>query len=115
MIQANELRIGNYGHTLNNDNDQVVTRFVSISNGIGDIVDPIPLTEDILLKCGASLVTYQNEKINSFFINQFRFQHEEQGYCLFGSEWTIGEPFNYLHQLQNLFFALTGEELNVEL
>lgn len=27
----------------------------------------------------------------------------------------IGEPIVYLHQLQNLYFALTGEELNVKL
>lgn len=30
-------------------------------------------------------------------------------------EWTIGKPFKYLHQLQNVYFALEGEELTVNL
>lgn len=33
---------------------------------------------------------------------------------LYGSEWTIGKDFKFLHQLQNLYFALTAEELTIK-
>lgn len=82
-------------------------------------VSPIPITEEILLKCGfvkrdhrftlgvlkeSSHYTYKIE----LFKNEFGifYDHKNEGsYLLIIS----------LHQLQNLFFALTGEELNIEL
>lgn len=36
-------------------------------------------------------------------------------FMLMGSEWTMGKPFQFVHQLQNLYFAVTGEELDIKL
>ena len=78
-------------------------------------VHPIALTEEILLRCGAGNLINSATGRTSFDIGSLMFENEEGGFCVFGSEWTIGKPFYYLHQLQNLYFALTGEELNIQL
>jgi hypothetical protein len=69
--------------------------------------EPIPLTEEWLLKFGFEWKNHGLHKDN-WVIRQF------------GGDWTIflsNEKYNfdiklcYVHQLQNLYFALTGEEL----
>lgn len=85
---------------------------------------PIPLTEEILLKCG-----FENDPHDkAIFLKTYRKQHViaigrdgSVGLCNSLREYKIGTTFlavqiiEYLHQLQNLYFALTGEELNVRL
>lgn len=70
---------------------------------------PIPLTEEILLKCGfeiddvlAPCMHVAKEWDLEWFID---------GVYLDGSN----TKAVYLHQLQNLYFALKGEELNITL
>lgn len=41
-------------------------------------------------------------------------EKDDGGYSYFGSEWTHGKSNHFVHELQNLFFALTGEELNYQ-
>ena len=64
---------------------------------------PIPLTEEWLLKFG-------------FFKNDDLFYIGEIGLYLDGNIWWNKELINgdceYIHQLQNLYFALTGKELS---
>ena len=73
----------------------------------------IPLTEEILLKCGFE----KNIREDDFDywthkeIGEEIWQHDE-GFC---HNLCYGGDINYLHSLQNLFFAITGEELNIEL
>lgn len=119
MIQAHELRIGNYVV----DNFDVhkpyqltkisLDDFVAISNGCNSY-QPIPLTEEILLKCGfeenGQYLAFKNIRL---YIYHSRFNSE---YFIF--DFGMMEKFTeiqYLHQLQNLYFALTGEELEVKL
>jgi hypothetical protein len=72
--------------------------------------NPIPLTPEILEKCG-----FEN---NGFYCTHsdpyMEISPSATGFILSVncSEYEIGETFNHLHQLQNLYFALTGEELN---
>jgi hypothetical protein len=122
MIQANELRIGNW---IKHDPSYVENQNFIVSdirtyrektvNGI-EIDDclPIPLTEKILLKAG-----FIKKRISLTF-NEFSFYNEDlenvyidldQGQCLSG----ICIKVKYLHQLQNLYFALTGIELQFKL
>ena len=67
---------------------------------------PIELSEEILLKCGF----YQNEDL--FYIGEI-------GLYLDDNVWWNDELINgrmfYLHQLQNLYFALTQTELEINL
>ena len=71
-------------------------------------VEPIQLTEDILLKCGFS-------KANGYKQGGYEITTYEDGYILDNGYQIMGKTFFYLHQLQNLYFALTNEELNIEL
>jgi hypothetical protein len=82
-------------------------------------INPIPLTPEWLGRCGFVKNGRQwdgpeieNDNSISFFIIQ---ECDMAGtYELFGSEWTLGKPFQCVHQLQNLYFALTGEELTIK-
>jgi hypothetical protein len=74
--------------------------------------EPIPLTEEILLKCGFKkdgryLILKLEEYCNLFY------DTTDKTICI-GVEYEAGgteRKFEYVHQLQNLVFALTGEEL----
>lgn len=80
-----------------------------------NLIKPIPLTEEILLKCGLDLIG------TSYFIKQltciyFSKPYVEATQLLVKSN--SGDKLTsvmYLHQLQNLYFELTGQELNVKL
>ena len=72
---------------------------------------PIPLTEEILLKCGF-------EKCNLLFINDI-IPFVKIVKCGDYFDVIIGNVFYVklysLHQLQNLYFTLTGQELEINL
>jgi len=121
MIKPQELRIGNYirnekygiGVVFGTNNRYIRLHTDSVRLFYDSELYPIPITEDILLKAGF-------EKANDnehYFIKHY-------GYCLTldGQDWclkqVINEPYyicylKNLHQLQNLYFALTGEELTI--
>jgi len=120
-VQANELRLGNYLYGV------ITPRIVKViskdyytdehdnSTLIRD-AKPIQLTEDILLKCGFERIRNNYIiKVDDFL--WFGLDYED--YSLFirdkyGKDEIV--PTRYidsLHQLQNLYFALTGEELNI--
>lgn len=124
MIQANELRVGNYIEIEQYNHIRNIVRICSGSE-IDQVIKlrpaPIPLTPEILEKCGFALnsVDQLSIEINSmdrhlelnaevngnyfFSINQV---HE------FGEQSNVTLNYtNYLHQLQNLYFALTNSEL----
>ncbi len=119
MIQANELRIGNlvsfYGKF--EKVESIGTCGVSFKNGFAKYtlpnLKPIPLTEEILLKFG---FTVYDDKYKYF-------AHKEVPGILqlFDgvAEYSIDSNevcwVNGLHQLQNLYHALTGQELKIEL
>jgi len=67
-----------------------------------DGIKQIPLTEEWLLK-------FENVKKETYRIFWSNFGFDKSGYFL----WVSGfkKYILYVHQLQNLYFALTGEEL----
>lgn len=119
MIQANELRIGNYFRFRGVARPMVLSHFCR-GFRFFEIVDPIPLTEEILLKCG-----FDNDNGNEDWSNYD--DEDEDKFVLCGNfindgfVYTAGEgipfakPIKYLHQLQNLYFALCGKELEIKL
>jgi hypothetical protein len=76
--------------------------------------NPIPLTEEILLKCGFEHITeglrYADK--NHLIVNGDK-DWLFMPFCTNDIDCYI--PIKYLHQLQNLYFALTGEELEFKL
>jgi hypothetical protein len=121
-MEAKELRIGNWVllNYLDNGADasffeiEEITSFTKkqIKKGI---ITPIPLTEEWLLKFGFS------KKFKSSYWHPEKCWHRYTfGYTKFGLPSLKLEPVgclaphatcNYVHQIQNLYFALTGKEL----
>ena len=114
-MQASELRIGNLVQTKHAKSNYQITAkdILDISQGRFPI-DPIPLTEEWLVKLGFEK-TYESAfrlkyDLPCNFIG-FDFSKTEDksmdGLRFYGRYFKI----KYVHQLQNLYFALTGEEL----
>lgn len=90
-----------------------------------DRIKPIPLTEEVLLKCGFSDKDYKQGYIGIDYKSgamTFDFVLNKPGVMgNWNKCYTFSLPdyrfvnIDYLHQLQNLFFDLTGEELEVKL
>lgn len=116
---AKELRIGNYVFEYEDDELTNIdcweferARLENTPNEMNWLY-PIPLTEEWLLKFGLKLNDCDNyETEYTYRLNMpFIVLDREDGY------YYIDAPnmrLEYVHQLQNLYFALTGEELNIK-
>ena len=123
-MKANELRIGNYyyGDVLFPSEYNVITAndLVELdSDPLDDYYQPLPLTEEWLIKFGFgdARITdrlYTRKKTDGFY--GFYINKETMSYCTFDYEGTIDDiiKIQYVHQLQNLYFAVTGEELTMK-
>lgn len=133
-MKANELRIGNYIADIWTPNGLFkVTELRKDKIFYGncfkakyDDIRPIPLTEEILLKAGGKrfdedkIILMLNDpsthlvlmKVGTHWFPQI----EQTGeFASEGVNVVFLNFIDYLHQLQNLFFALTGEEIKIEL
>ena len=126
-MEVKELRIGNYVQDYNDRlivvNEYTILNFDIYSKNQNEALIPIPLTEEWLLKFGFEkdgVLDCYNEDIErqiygGFNINTISLVMMD-GYLLpkpyYDSE-AFSEDFklSHVHQLQNLYFALTGEEL----
>lgn len=80
-------------------------------------IHPIELTEELLLKCGFKEV---KNKINIFVNGRLKYWIGNNGGLAYLKNEDSDESYfipnhgiKYIHQLQNLYFNLTGEELDV--
>lgn len=107
-MKANELRIGNYVWLVSKNKYYKIQDGHDIDEGCeSEDFKPIPLTEDILLKCGFTFC----DMVYSF--NGFEILNLKQSLEFFNHDYPI--KLEYLHQLQNLYFALTNQELKINL
>ena len=128
-MKATELRIGNWVNYHDDDLLFEVTRIDDLGIGVKNIdpetaqetwieyecFSPIPLTEEWLLKFGferTDLIDNSNDDWTWLF-------YQKDSIYIDGSDLTIETAtgivikVEYVHQLQNLYFALTGEELTL--
>jgi hypothetical protein len=143
-MTAQELRIGNYVNCpKDGQNPFRIDLFDYLSNGIGKLgmiydksthpltwylqnLKPIPLTEEWLLKLGLIKTI---KKKDTYYVKRgqcFCFENSELAksfykqsplYLYLPEERIIlnaSYPILYVHQLQNLYFALTGQELTIK-
>lgn len=133
MIPANDLRIGNwvknnYDIGNNNSRDEQVDIHLleDILHDYANVFEPIPITPELLEKCG--WVRYKGSD-NDYTVWQkeewyleLDWRRQQNGFdlmieCISNTHEfeTIVMGIKHLHQLQNLFFALTGNELEITL
>jgi hypothetical protein len=126
MIQANELRIGNY---LKNNGVVVKIDALSIFHIWDDKLlknyEPIPLTEEWLLKFGFGKEWETASGVTHKIIHEECFYHKLSDLVIFmrSEIRDIDYPFvsiakrdvkiQYVHKLQNLYFTLTNTELTL--
>ena len=119
-MKASELRIGNLVNTEDGnfsvfeilENDIVMENNISFAKYY---VKPIPLTEEWLLKFGFKRDYYTME-LNDFKLEAGSRIIDTDTLSGFGWEQIKDEKYlsiSYLHQLQNLYFAICGIELKI--
>lgn len=72
---------------------------------LADTLLPVPLTPEWLERCGLSFYEHDNE-----LFPMVAMKHNGQVVAVF----TKTAPCEYVHQLQNLYHALTGTELQIK-
>jgi hypothetical protein len=117
-MKANELRIGNWINHKYSPPSFIVSVINTFNentvNGIElEDCEPIPLTQEWLLKFGFKKwndCCYCNGKL----VVEGLFKNFNESICLLrcgNDDYVELTNINYVHQLQNLYFAIIGEEL----
>lgn len=136
-VLAEELRIGNYHKSEGLDIPRMGIGSVRIGGqsfaaitGFGIYLvesgqlefEPIPLTTEWLERLGFSLLKHDLDFYTKSFYQPGRNAMSIRVFFNRGWHCSITEfdsavtiPMEYIHQLQNLYFALTGQELTVKL
>lgn len=131
MIKASELRIGNWVDVqikgLVNPKgayqaDVDLLRYLFDNAEAFDQIHPIPLTEEWLVRFGFT----PSKDLGDLNLGPINFYREKRAYGCTGKSshfWLSSGgddeyydyplTLEYVHQLQNLYFALTGEELTL--
>jgi len=119
MIQANELRIGNL---LEDHGEYLPVGFDTFKDwtkfNFGEFLKPIPITEDRLLKLGLvqnEMLFKPNEDIENKCKGDLGFKCPSFFFNKRLGKWMCCQTrvcVEYIHQVQNLVFALTGVELS---
>lgn len=131
MIQAQDLRIGNW---VNYYNDNVYFKVVSVGHSGLDVENshektwierdqfqPIPITPEILEKAGfigkykSCGYHYTKDIVNLSSQDEDDYGNSIENYQLHFYHNHQGAPIYFVHQLQNLYHSLIGEELKLEL
>ena len=128
MIQATQLRIGNFiafgkqcckVYEIQENCFYVIGEKERSFKSTSFELEPIPLTEDWLIKFGFEKIIdneftlrYELKKDPRF--DYFFPKHNLKTFGLRFQGCTFFDVVKYVHQLQNLYFALTNKELNYE-
>lgn len=123
MIQANELRIGNWvqvagiykSSILRAGLVRVDAELILLVEAGKILVLGIPLTPETLEQAGLPVKTDDLSWVVVVKAGTIDIILRPNGTYIDGVDWEQIKQVEYLHQLQNLYFALTGEELKIEL
>ena len=127
-MKANELRIGNLvkyknefrikDELRNKDHVIIADDIVALLDGY-DVIEGVTLTEEWLLKFGfeKEIIDQGNQKVDGYWKDSIMMLPRPNNPDFWYAA-PYGYPINadrtlYVHQLQNLYFALTGAELTL--
>ena len=136
-MKASELRINNLVYVTDNLTNLIFKEITPINihnlmhltgwdkSPVDIEFEPIPLTEEFFLKFGFEnidkggndFITYTDSEHNYYL--QIDVRRKDGKYLILDNSFDDLRAFSmvdieYVHQLQNLYFALTGEELKYE-
>lgn len=111
-LKANELRVGNYvkgiGYNISWLVEGIESEYIYSSKSwrLLNCFEGIPINEEWLFKFGFECIFTHDDHhyYNGFLALDIDFQP---------FDYDIRYYIKYVHQLQNLYFALTGEELTI--
>lgn len=103
-MNAKDLRIGNFVNDENGITQIQLGDFYNMEIDRNCPYNPIPLTEEWLLKFGFRQIDKYSFAYKGFFIHKRKI----------GFKYSKKLIINSVYQLQNLYFALTNEELTIK-
>jgi len=124
-MKASELRIGNiFNETIRGHNNEFIIAAVNsltntgidINNNITsiDYLEPIPITEECLLKFGINLYRRYSENSEYFIDNKYKIIYVKDGESYLYMYDELIRKIEFVHHLQNIFFDLKNEELEIK-
>jgi hypothetical protein len=117
-MKASELRIGNLVQT-NFKKEKEITdiKLIDFKENFFKLYDPIPLTEEWLLKFGFEMINSSPINYKIYSLKDITFYVIKDSNIELYDKIVYSEQYKHIesvHQLQNLYFALYGEELNIK-
>ena len=116
MINIHELRIGNWVKDKNNKPKQIEQK--DFGKEKNPEYWPINITAEILEKAGFEPMLIDEDQ---FHLHPFKHFRKEgfKGYLMLGKDglftYTVNDKiYLHVHQVQNLYYALTGKELKIK-
>jgi hypothetical protein len=123
-MKVNELRVGNF--VMYADFETIFTVYSIEKYGFGvennneitwigsEEIEPVPLTEEWLLKFGFKKTEWDNSNSYLFVTPEcdYSIVVYSNGYLEIGG--MVMRKIDYVHQLQNFVFALSGVELTID-
>ena len=106
-LNCNEVRIGNFVNMKSKNRFYIIDRGQDIDEC--EDFNPIPLTEEWLLKLGF----VKNDFDSHYEKDEFHIEVWEKDFVFRWNDFNIDINLNSVHRLQNLYFTLTNEELTL--
>jgi len=115
-MKASEFRIGNYYNQFGNIEKVSWATLKVLEKRTNEQLwcEPIPLSEEWLLKFGFEMEYSQLTNIYKYFLVNTPFGYSQGQFNVFTQTGCFSVEIKYVHQLQNLYFALTNKELTYE-
>lgn len=119
MIESKELRIGNLIYNKNQPVKLRAKHILGLDNNAYKFAEPIPLTEEWLVKFGFEFTDEFDFNLNGLSVDggvcHFSYDMFRGWYDIDNCDFVeLPIIIQNVHQLQNLYFALTGEELELK-
>lgn len=113
-MKKNELRIGNYIRGKSDPEKRISPAGIVCIEG-SDLFEGVPLTEEWLIKFGFERQPFDHENNKDYKLgNIFIQEHTEVNDFICCNTSPDFIKIEHVHQLQNLYFVLTGEELTIK-